>query len=231
MAAAESSFSWGGGSKSSGRTRQGSAFNPEMIYQLGRTLGMPVTMPEIMSFFSKPARRSIMFPGASAGGIGFTPSGQGGPAGAGPGGAPGGAGAPPAPTAPPMGGGTEAPMGGGGAGPGGGAPPGMGPGRGEMPDPRQTTYSVADIAGTWQKYPDKQGDLPRLLKQADIDPNNFTYDEFARAVGKAKKYGFSGTSKGIMEQALAGLGSAGSLRGSLEQGRPLAGGTWSPLGF
>jgi hypothetical protein len=67
------------------------------------------------------------------------------------------------------------------------------------------TYTISDLQGAYFNDPDKVMDLPRLFRQAGLDPNSFTADEFQNAVGNAKKYGFSGRSQGLFSKALGSL--------------------------
>lgn len=80
-------------------------------------------------------------------------------------------------------------------------------------------FSMNDLLPAYNDDPEKRMDLPRLFRQAGIDPNGFTYEEFEKATAKAKKYGFSGRSSGNFGKALSLLQSITQTSGKFGGGK------------
>jgi hypothetical protein len=64
-------------------------------------------------------------------------------------------------------------------------------------------FTMSDILPAWNDDPEKRMDVPRLFRQADLDPNGFTFEEFQDAVRRAKNFGFTGRSTGNFGKALS----------------------------
>ncbi len=79
-------------------------------------------------------------------------------------------------------------------------------------------YGINDILPAWDDDPEKRMDIERFFRQSRLNPDGFTRDEFAAAVGKGKQFGFSGRSMGNFGKALASLRSDDQLNDSLGGG-------------
>jgi hypothetical protein len=197
-------FNFGfGTSESSGTGRSGTGFDVDRYNQflkaIHETLGGPFTVGDL---FQLAPRSQDLFTGEPTGparpgggfnlGFGTPPS-------------YGGAGAPtPGPTA---------------AGPNAPAPPAPG-GGGTTPAPAPgNMFTQADIMGAWNDDPEKRMDVPRFFRQSGLDPDGFTLDEFEEAVGRVKKFGFTGRSAGNFGKALSLLQNRGANAGAFGGGK------------
>jgi hypothetical protein len=173
-------------SSSTGRQQTGVQFPKQFVLDLHKTIGGPITIADLFKLAPRPHSLFGYGPkqGEQRGGsfsLGFGPPAPSART------LPEGVGGPPHTTAP-----------------GTGTPP-LG-GLGHTPPPAAPrTFRLSDIESLYAPDPEKTMDLPRLFKQAKLDPTAFTYDQLAHAVGKAKKYGFSGRSRGNFARVLAGL--------------------------
>lgn len=208
-------FTFGfGGTDSSGTGRSGTGFDVsrfnEFLNAIHGTLGGPFTIGDL---FQLAPRSQALFSGeptdAARPGGGFNlgfgrpPSFGGGPTGL-DAGAPSGPGPTDVNPNPPAGGTTPPPA------TGGTPPPSGAPAR---------LFTEADVLPAWNDDPEKRMDLPRLLRQANLDPGGFSLEDFQNAVARAGKYGFSGRSQGNFGKALGLLQNLGTTTGAFGGGK------------
>ena len=172
-------------SSSTGRQQSATQFPKQFLLDLHKTIGGPFTTNDLFRLMPKPSSLFGYGPTEAVEPSGKFNLGFGPPP-------PGGLGSDmPAPGSTPLPDETPA--------------PGSTPGLGQQPPAAPRLYRMSDLEDQFASDPEKLMDLPRLFKQAGLDPEAFTYDEFEKATRKAKKYGFSGRSQGNFARALSGL--------------------------
>jgi hypothetical protein len=187
-------------SKGTGRQQSKSLFPTEFLTEMHKTVGGPLTVNDMFtlsprghSLFGNAPTQAQRPGGGYSLGFGAPTSAT-------------------APAAPPPG---AAPAPSPGGEPGGPTPASTLSGQGTS----TRRYSLSDLESQYVEDPDKVMDLPRLLKKSGLDPSGFSYDDLEQAISKAKKYGFSGRSRGNFARVLGGLQRGTALEETLGGGK------------